>query len=320
MNEHLYNRLRHDGLKCLELPTKHVNLLSAFNKKSNRVRKQAMIDVNIGDFKINQIILLPPQLLTDAILGLDFLVDYNAVINCAEQIITLKINGECTKIKFIGIKKTTDELDCVEESFKDLFRNFGLVSDFPRKLLSLTADRGQHPTDPSVTAKGDALVEDEKGGTIVSKMNKEQLIENQVNALIPRRVSDRDEYVEFVSRYDDACRNFQSTDLNNLAKDKEGHIVDDCSATEHEIYEECRKNTTDAANRRTLCFTTTCSKTNAVDTHHKQQGLDTRQITTDDRMITAEQLRGKVSENNLSPQQQEDLYNVLTRYQQHLTK
>jgi len=37
--------------------------------------------------------------------------------------------------------------------------------------------------------------------------------------------------------------------------------------------------------------------------------------------ITAEQLRGKVSENNnLSPQQQEDLYNVLIRYQQHLTK
>jgi len=42
---------------------------------------------------------------------------------------------------------------------------------------------------------------------------------------------------------------------------------------------------------------------------------------TDDRMITAEQLRGKVSENNnLSPQQQEDLYNVLIKYQQHLKK
>jgi hypothetical protein len=36
---------------------------------------------------------------------------------------------------------------------------------------------------------------------------------------------------------------------------------------------------------------------------------------TDDRMITAEQLRGKVNENNnLSPQQQEDLHNVLMKY------
>jgi hypothetical protein len=48
MNEHLYNRLRHEGLKCFELPTQHVNLLSAFNIKSNRVKKQAMLPVKIG--------------------------------------------------------------------------------------------------------------------------------------------------------------------------------------------------------------------------------------------------------------------------------
>jgi hypothetical protein len=41
---------------------------------------------------------------------------------------------------------------------------------------------------------------------------------------------------------------------------------------------------------------------------------------TDDKMITAEQLCGKVSENNnLLPQQQRDLYNVLNKYQQHLS-
>jgi hypothetical protein len=38
-------------------------------------------------------------------------------------------------------------------------------------------------------------------------------------------------------------------------------------------------------------------------------------------MIIAEQLRGKVSDNNnLSPQQQEDLYNVLIKYQQQYFK
>ena len=42
---------------------------------------------------------------------------------------------------------------------------------------------------------------------------------------------------------------------------------------------------------------------------------------TGDKMITADQLRGRVSENNnWSPQQQENLYNVLVKYQQHLTK
>ena len=42
---------------------------------------------------------------------------------------------------------------------------------------------------------------------------------------------------------------------------------------------------------------------------------------TDDRMITADRLRGKVSENkNWSPQQPEELYNILIKYQQNLTE
>ena len=92
MNEHLYRRLRHEGLKCFELPTQHVNLLSTFNKRGNSVKKQAMLDVSTGDFKVNQIVLLSLQLLTGAILGLDFLVNYHAAINFAERSITLKIN------------------------------------------------------------------------------------------------------------------------------------------------------------------------------------------------------------------------------------
>jgi hypothetical protein len=195
------------------------------------------------------------------------------------------------------------------------------VSNIPHKQLSLTADPGQHPTEPIVTVNEDALVNNEKEGTSVSGRRKGQLIEDKVGTLIPRRVGDRDEYVEFVSRYDDACRNFRSDDLNTLAKDKEGHIVDDCIATKHEINEERRKYRKVAANKRAFCFTTTSSRTDAVDIQHTQQGRDTRQIMTDVRMITAEQLRGKVSENNkLSPQQQEELYNVLIKYQQHLTK
>ena len=111
VNEHFYNRLRYEGLKCFELPTQHLNFLSAFNKKSNRVKQQAMLDVKKGDFKLNQIVLLSPRLLTDAILGLVFLVDYKAVINFAERSITLRINGENTKTEFIGIKETTNALE-----------------------------------------------------------------------------------------------------------------------------------------------------------------------------------------------------------------
>jgi hypothetical protein len=121
------------------------------------------------------------------------------VINFAERSITLKINDECTKIGFIGIKEEANKLGSIEQSSENQFRSFGLVSNFPRKLLSLTADPGQYPADPIVTVSEDALVKNEKGGTSVSEKNKEQLIEDEVDILIPRRVGDRDEHVEFTS-------------------------------------------------------------------------------------------------------------------------
>jgi hypothetical protein len=72
--------------------------------------------------------------------------------------------GECTKIGFIGIKETTNKLGGIEKSSsKNQFRSFGLVSNFPRELLLLTADPGQYPTNPTVTVNEDALVKNEKG-------------------------------------------------------------------------------------------------------------------------------------------------------------
>jgi hypothetical protein len=173
MNEHLYNTLRHEGLKCFELPTQQVNLLSAFNKKSSRVKKQEILDVKIGDFKINQIVLLSPQLLTDAILGLDFLVDYKAVINFAERSITLKINDENTRIEFIGIKEKANALE--ESSSENQFHSFALVSSFTPNLPTLTADSGQYLTEPIVTGKDDTLVENEKRETKVKRIKSSAL-------------------------------------------------------------------------------------------------------------------------------------------------
>ena len=129
-----------------------------------------------------------------------------------------------------------------------------------------------------MTVSGDTLLKNEKGGVVsvsVSENNKEQLIEDAVNVLIPWKVGDCDEHVEFASRYDDSCRSCQSNDLSTLANDKEGHTIDDYSATEHKMNEECRKEMNVAANNKTLCFTATYSKTDAVDTQQTRKRLDT---------------------------------------------
>jgi hypothetical protein len=86
-----------------------------------------------------------------------------------------------------------------------------------------------------VTVNEDALVKNEKEETSVSEKNKEQLTEDEVDILIPQRVGDRDEYVAFASRYDDACLNLHDNDLSTIAKHKDGHVVDDCSSTQHKV-------------------------------------------------------------------------------------
>jgi hypothetical protein len=49
--EDLYNKLRYTGLKCPELLTQHMNLVSAFSDRSKRVKKQAFL-VDIGSTKL----------------------------------------------------------------------------------------------------------------------------------------------------------------------------------------------------------------------------------------------------------------------------
>jgi len=84
LNENLYNKLRHARLQCLELPTQNVNLVSAYNMKSKIVKKQEWLKVNFGGAKLDQVF-LSEQLLTEVILGLKFLINYEPEISFPER-------------------------------------------------------------------------------------------------------------------------------------------------------------------------------------------------------------------------------------------
>ena len=65
---------------------------------------------------------------------------------------------------------------------------------------------------------------------------------------------------------------------------------------------------------------TTCTKTDDV-ISPQELGTTSNKLGTDDRTISEEQLRARVCEDNqLSTEQQEDLYNVLAKYRQHVKK
>jgi hypothetical protein len=100
-----------------------------------------------------------------------------------------------------------------------------------------------------VEVNDDTLVKNKRERTSESERNKRQQREEDLEILIPRHVNDRDENVEFASKYDDECREPQGGNSSTLAKGEERHIVDNCSATEHERNEDCRINMNVATNK-----------------------------------------------------------------------
>ena len=160
------------------------------------------------------------------------------------------------------------------------------------------------------------LIPHQKGG-----MSDSEKCEREIGVIIPRRVSDRDEKMEVAFQSDESCWDDRRSEVNTLALGKEGHVDDKNVAARHRLHEDSRKDVNTAADPRSLGYTANCVRTKAVDTPLTPPRLDTRRTISDDRDITAEQLRRKVNESkNLSPQQQDNLYEILVIYLPHLTK
>jgi hypothetical protein len=71
----LYNEFKARGLDSLQLPTQNVALRSAFTGRTKRVKRQALVQLQIDNVSLDQIILISPQLVTPLLLGMDFCMD-----------------------------------------------------------------------------------------------------------------------------------------------------------------------------------------------------------------------------------------------------
>jgi hypothetical protein len=80
--------------------------------KVRKVKKQALLEVNIGGAKLDQMVLLSAKRLTEAIHGLDFLINYEAEISFPERRITLIVNEEVFNFEFTGAKETSAKRFC----------------------------------------------------------------------------------------------------------------------------------------------------------------------------------------------------------------
>jgi hypothetical protein len=93
MSEELYEELKLKGLDSLELPMQNVVLKSAFTGRTKKVRRQALMKLQI-DITTDQIILIVPQLVTPFLLGMDFCTDNGVVINFQNNTLVINASNE----------------------------------------------------------------------------------------------------------------------------------------------------------------------------------------------------------------------------------
>jgi hypothetical protein len=80
----VYEKLITLGADVPTLPLEDVTLVIAFGKKSNRIKKQAMVEYAIGCDFFESNFFISPQLINDAILGCKFLKEYGITLDFKE--------------------------------------------------------------------------------------------------------------------------------------------------------------------------------------------------------------------------------------------
>jgi hypothetical protein len=100
MNENLYEKIKERGNKYLELPAQHLTLVSAFNDKSRRVKRQILVPVKLGTVCTDHVFLVSSQLLTSAILGVDFFINNSVIINFPGRCALFKVDEDTTRQLF----------------------------------------------------------------------------------------------------------------------------------------------------------------------------------------------------------------------------
>jgi hypothetical protein len=261
--------------------------------------------------------LLSAQLLTEVILGLDFLINYGAEISFPEQRITLRINEEVFSFEFTSAK----------EPLANCFCDLGLLSIHSQTQHQLTAvNIGHRYTNNLATGGVYESVKDQKRETGTCIEDSEHLLDDdkECECLL---IDDNEASVQQSKRNCvesvTAAKNERGYKLcqegfTTFAEGKESQNADGLFSDKYELIKDNNGYNNKFAGSTSLCLATTCPKTDDV-TSPQESG--TNKLGTDDRTISEEQLRIQVcKDSRLSTEQQEDLYNVLAKYRQHLTK
>ena len=93
LTEKLYDQLIGAGIDVPTLPLENVALVTAFGRRTKRIKKQALIQFFVGEDRFEAIFLICPQLINSAILGSSFAKEYGISIDFVTKCFYYKRDG-----------------------------------------------------------------------------------------------------------------------------------------------------------------------------------------------------------------------------------
>jgi hypothetical protein len=96
----VYLDLQTSGIEIPTLPVEGVVLITAFGKKSNKIRKQALVEFSLGEDEFETHFLISPQLINEAILGCQFMRDCGIGLNFETEKLTYVIGNQIIERPF----------------------------------------------------------------------------------------------------------------------------------------------------------------------------------------------------------------------------
>ena len=224
-----------------------------------------MLEVNIGGTKLDQVVLLSAQLLTEAILGLDFLINYETEIIFSERRIMLRVHAEVFDFKFAGAKGTSANRFC----------DLGRMPVLPQtKHPSTSGNKGHCYTKNSGKGVADESVlnQERESGTCMEDSEYlldddkecECLLNDDNEASIQQHIRNCAENA-IAAKHERGCK-FCRNSCAAFAEVMGGQNTDSLVDNKYESVKDSNDSNNEVDDRTSLCLATTCPKTDDVTT------------------------------------------------------
>jgi hypothetical protein len=100
LSESIYEQLLKARVEVPELLLENVVLVTAFGKRSKRIRRQALIEFTVGNDLFEGVFMITPHLANEAIIGCQLLKEYGISLNFAKENYSYAREGELRELLF----------------------------------------------------------------------------------------------------------------------------------------------------------------------------------------------------------------------------